>query len=303
MHLPRLGLIGLALPLSVSGASAQVKASEAASITQTIDGTRMTIEYSRPKARGRKELFGGQVHWGEVWTPGANKSTTLEISKDITLNGHPVPKGKYSVWLRPQKKGAWLAILDTNSKRFHTQRPDTAKVAIRFPVEPKKGPFVPTLTWAFEDLQLSGARLTMHWGNIGVAMDLAVQPTFELRVAEEAAAPYVGWYDLVVAPPDTTKPKTYRTIRGTIHLEYRNGSLWGKGSATTLYEGKESSYSYEVILLPNKDGSFSPGFTMNGELSEMSPGYAWEFKRTDGKVTGIEERYNDKLEGTYVRRP
>src|SRR5687767_1353382 len=302
MRLPRSACLGPALTLFVSAASAQVKGSEPASVTQTIDGTRMTIEYSRPRARGRKELFGGQVHWGEVWTPGANRSNTLEISKDITLNGHPVPKGKYSVWLQPRKKGAWTAMLDTNSKRFHTQRPDTSKVPIRFPVEVTKGPFVPTLTWAFEDLQISGAQLTMHWGRVGVAMDLAVQPTFELRVAEEVAAPYIGWYDLVVAPiADTTK--SYRVTKGTLRIEYRGGSLWGNLSTTFVSKGKEQQYSYEVILLPNKDGSFAPGFTLKGELAETSPGAVYEFKRTDGKVTGLEERYNDKLEGTYIRRP
>lgn len=301
MHSLRLACLGSALFVLPTAASAQVKASEPASITQTIDGTKLTIEYSRPRDRGRKELFGGQVHWGEVWTPGANKATTLEVSKDITLSGHAVPKGKYSVWMVPMKKGAWLALLDTNNRRFHTQRPDTATVPIRFAVEAKKGPFVPTLTWGFEDLEISGARLTMRWGNLSVAMDLAVQPTFELRVSEAMAMPYVGWYDLVVEPvADTTRP--YRPLRGTIHIEYRNGSLHGKVASTVIAAGKEQHWTYEVLLLPNKDGSFAPGFTLKGELSEMAPGYVYEFKRSDGTVTGMEERYNDKLEGTYVRR-
>ena len=301
MHLPRLARLGPALALYVSTASAQVKASEAASVSQTIDGTKMTIEYSRPKDRGRTDLFGGQVQWGEVWTAGANHSTTFETSKDITLNGHPVPKGKYSVWLQPRKKGAWTAMLDTNSRRFHLQRPDTTKVPIRFEVEAKKGPFVPTLTWAFEDLRLSGAQLTMHWGNLGVAMDLAVQPTFELRVAEEVAAPYVGWYDLVVPPGDTSRP--YRPIRGTLRIEFKNGSLRGNVATTVVNEKKEQQWTYEVILLPNKDGSFTPGYTLKGDLSSTNPGAVYEFTRTDGKVTGVEERYNDKLEGAYIRRP
>ena len=296
-----LRLLLLSALLPGSAASAQVKASEAASVTQTIDGTKMTIEYSRPQARGRKDLFGGEVAWGEVWTAGANQSTTFETSKDITLNGHAVPKGKYSVWLQPRKKGPWMAMFDTNSKRFHVQRPDTTKVPIRFEVEARRVPFVSTLTWGFEDLKISGGRLTMHWGNMGVAMDLAVQPTFELRVAEEVAAPYAGWYDLVPEPADSTKP--YRVTKGAVQVEYRNGSLWGKASATMLSRGKDDSYSYEVLLLPNKDGSFSMGLVMNGALAATNPGVIYEFKRSAGKVTGLEERYNDKLEGTYVRRP
>src|ERR1700709_690897 len=79
---------------------AQIRASEPASVTQTVDGTRLTIEYSRPRVRGRKALFGTKfVEWNEVGPPGANYATTLETSRDITLDGHAVQKGKYSVWM------------------------------------------------------------------------------------------------------------------------------------------------------------------------------------------------------------
>jgi DUF2911 family protein len=42
----------------------QLQASEAASISQTVDGTKLTVTYSRPRARGRRGLFGTQVKWG-----------------------------------------------------------------------------------------------------------------------------------------------------------------------------------------------------------------------------------------------
>ena len=59
-----------------------------------IDGTKITMEYSRPRARGRNPLFGTRaVRWDEVWTPGANWATTFETTKDMTLNGRRVPKG------------------------------------------------------------------------------------------------------------------------------------------------------------------------------------------------------------------
>lgn len=294
--------IGSALTLLASSLAAQVMASEPASVTQTIDGTRMTIEYSRPRARGRKDLIGGEVKWGEVWTGGANKSTTFETSKDITLDGHPVPKGKYSVWLLVRKKGPWSAMLDTNTKRFHTQPPDTNKVAIRFDVTPGKAPYTETLTWGFDNIRLSGAQLAMRWGTTTVAMDLAVQPSFSLGVPEAVAAAYVGWYDLVVTTPADTG-QGFRYTNGVIHLEYRNGSLVGKDSANYVAGGKQGQISFDFILLPNKDGSFWTGILMKGELAETMREAVVEFKRTDGKVTGLEERYNDKLQATYSRRP
>ena len=48
----------LLLPLGPIGAIAQVRASELATVSQTVDGTTLTIEYSRPKARGRTTSSG-----------------------------------------------------------------------------------------------------------------------------------------------------------------------------------------------------------------------------------------------------
>ena len=63
---------------------AQIRASELAVTRQTIDGTVITLEYSRPRVRGRPVMFGERgrsiVHWEEVWTPGANYATTLETN-------------------------------------------------------------------------------------------------------------------------------------------------------------------------------------------------------------------------------
>ena len=42
-----------------------------------VNGTTITLDFSRPVARGRDSLFGGVVHWGELWTPGANWATKL----------------------------------------------------------------------------------------------------------------------------------------------------------------------------------------------------------------------------------
>lgn len=55
-------LVGAPVPVS-----AQIRASERAMVSQTIDGTVVAVDYARPRARGRADLFGGVVKWGEVW--------------------------------------------------------------------------------------------------------------------------------------------------------------------------------------------------------------------------------------------
>ena len=83
----------------------QIRASERGWVGQTIDGTKISIDYARPRARGREPIFGKVVHWAEVWTPGANYATTLEVNNPVRLDGHPVAKGKYSVWLVVREQG------------------------------------------------------------------------------------------------------------------------------------------------------------------------------------------------------
>ena len=94
--------------------------SEEASVSQTVDGTRISVEYFRPRARGRDPLFGKVVHWNETWTPGANWATTLEVNKDIKLDGHALAKGRYSVWMVPRQAGNWTLVLDPQHRRWHT---------------------------------------------------------------------------------------------------------------------------------------------------------------------------------------
>src|SRR4030095_8203621 len=90
--------VALILLTSRAEPQGQLLASEPASVSQTVDGTKVTITYSRPRARGRSGLFRTQVKRGSTWTPGANLATRLEVSKDVSIEGQQVPKGAYSVW-------------------------------------------------------------------------------------------------------------------------------------------------------------------------------------------------------------
>jgi hypothetical protein len=62
-------------------AGAQIVASERALVAQVVDGTRLTVDYSRPRARGRTNIYGGMEKWGRAWTPGADDATTLEFNR------------------------------------------------------------------------------------------------------------------------------------------------------------------------------------------------------------------------------
>ena len=181
----------------VSSASGQRKASEHGTVSQKVDGTTITIEYDRPVARGRDSLFGKVVRWERAWTPGANSATTLEVDKDVRINGQTLPKGKYSVWMIPRDTAAWTVILHRNAKLFHTQRPNQQEEQLRFDARPEQGAHMETLAWYFPVVGPSETTLRMHWGTTFVPMtiDVSATMTFDSLTAAQRAR-YLGRYQM-----------------------------------------------------------------------------------------------------------
>jgi hypothetical protein len=142
--------LGLLLPGTAAPAEAQIKASERGGVHQTVDGTTITVDYARPRDRGRSPLFGGDVvHWDHVWTPGADWATTLEIDKPVSIQGTDVPVGKYSVWFVVKDTTVWEVRLDPRDSLFHLPEPEAHDSLITFMAEVhQREPYRETLTWS-----------------------------------------------------------------------------------------------------------------------------------------------------------
>ena len=182
----RSALVGIAATLIVgtAPASAQIRASEHGSVTQTIDGTTITMEYSRPSARGR-ELFGHVVPWNVVWTPGANWATTLETSRDVRLNGVEVAAGAYSVWMTPRADGGWTMTLNAETEFFHFQKPDPALGRYQIDLQTEAAAHVEMLTWSFPHVSGDAATLQMQWGETVAPLQVLAEPTKAVTLAAE----------------------------------------------------------------------------------------------------------------------
>src|SRR5277367_6066074 len=55
-------------------------------------GKTLTVDYSSPKAKGRK-IFGGLVPYGQEWRAGGNEATTFTANTAVTVGGKTVPAG------------------------------------------------------------------------------------------------------------------------------------------------------------------------------------------------------------------
>jgi len=81
-----------------------------AQISKDVNETKITIDYSRPSKKGRV-IFGDLVKYGKVWRTGANETTWIEVSKDVTVNGKALKAGKYGLFTIPNEDD-WIIIFN-----------------------------------------------------------------------------------------------------------------------------------------------------------------------------------------------
>ena len=288
-----LGPVVLLLVVVSTSVDAQLMASEPGSVSQTVDGTTISVDYSRPRARGRTGLFGTRIHWGEVWTPGANAATTMSLGKDVTLNGTPVPKGKYSVWM-VVSRGDWELVLDRDTTMFHTQGPRARAGQVRFPVKRETRPFMEVLTWWFPEVTSTGATLAMQWDTVYVPLRIGVPASHAKTVSADVARPIVGRYRLHFEPRpqpargDTTIPPEEQPPDDvSFTIRYEGGELHAVMDPP-MYSS-ESGYS-DWMVLPKKGDWFVLGRMNHGELVEIFDFFGMQFQHAGGVATGFELR-------------
>jgi hypothetical protein len=286
-------LIAVMLP---SEGSAQIRASEPSTVTQTIDGTVFTIDYYRPRTRDRSPLFGKDaVVWEDPWTPGANWATTLSFQNPITFEGVQVEPGTYSIWM-DMSEDEFLPetlILDPGERLFHTTPPEERAEQIRFPIEREEAPFVDVLTWGFEELRTDGGTLALRWGTMRMAFDIKVEPSMRVTVTQEEAAPIEGTWDFVVMGPGGQMADPIHTVITLgddehLHLDFQGitGDPMGPGTGPWMEE-------LDMWLLPFAERIFAPSEAYDGVLWEVWEGMFFEFNLVDGRSTEFELRGPD----------
>jgi len=82
-------------------------------ITTTLNGKAVTINYGRPSLEGRTvdELL-KKLPGDRMWRIGANQVTALTTEVDLDLGGQIVPAGKYSIYVHVPESGDWQLALN-----------------------------------------------------------------------------------------------------------------------------------------------------------------------------------------------
>ena len=156
--------------LASPAAHAQIttpQASPKSTVMQRVGLTDITVVYSRPSAKARA-IFGTVVPFGKRWRTGANATTSIKFSDDVTIEGKKVPAGEYGVYTIPNK-AEWLVVLNKNTKLGADVDgfKDDQDVA-RFSVKPYKvASKVETFTIGFTDITPATANVAMEWEMTG----------------------------------------------------------------------------------------------------------------------------------------
>lgn len=127
------------------------------------------VAYSRPSVKGRV-IFGTQEQgalqpYGVYWRLGANESTEITFSKDVTFNGNPLKAGTYRVYAFP---GADSFEIGVNSElgTWGYMEPDYSKDLFRTKV-PVENSSTPVEQYTINLLPAEGGiSISFEWANV-----------------------------------------------------------------------------------------------------------------------------------------
>lgn len=97
---------------------------------------------------------------GKVWRAGANKATTFETTKDITVEGQALPKGKYSLFTL-QNGTEWTVIFNKTHDQWGAYEYKEADDALRVKATGGKGSFSEKLTFTIA----KDGKVSILWGD------------------------------------------------------------------------------------------------------------------------------------------
>ncbi len=149
--------------------------SPAGVVKQRVGLTDITVEYSRPSAKGRT-IFGDLVPYDQVWRTGANKATIIEFSSPVMFEGTKLDAGKYSLFTIPGKD-VWRVILNKNTELWGAFDRKEEEDVLTTKVPFSKCEMTESFTIEFTDVKDDKAALQLRWENTAVSVHISADAT------------------------------------------------------------------------------------------------------------------------------
>lgn len=187
-------IVALVVFIASFTVEAQIKVPQASPksvLNQTVGLTEVEIDYHRPSAKGRV-VFGNLVPFGEVWRAGANENTTIQFSDDVVINGAPLKKGKYALYITP-KADEWTIFFYTDTNNWgNPEKWDDAKVALKATAKTElSNRNVETFTIGISNTEMNAGVLEFSWEKtiVGLKFEVPTQKTAMASIEKVLAGP------------------------------------------------------------------------------------------------------------------
>lgn len=225
-----------------------------ATVKQAVGLGEVTIEYSRPSKNGRV-VMGDVVPFGEVWRTGANASSKITFTEDVTISGKELKAGTYSIYTIP-KQDEWIVIFNKNLELWgsdgYQESEDAARILLK---TAKTTELVETFTIQFSNLKPTQCNIDLMWENTRVTLDLSIQVEEKIMKSIDQAMnqdkkPY---YQAASYYYDNKKDMNQALIWATKAFELNPKAYWvGLLKAKIQIEVKDTKGAKETATIVKK---------------------------------------------------
>ncbi|HEY8714904.1 MAG TPA: DUF2911 domain-containing protein [Candidatus Acidoferrum sp.] len=164
-----LGLL-LFATLAAAQQDKAARPSPPAKATCSVGDATINVDYSSPRAKGRK-IFGGVVPYGQEWRLGANEATTFVTSAPVTVGGTKVPTGSYTLFAVPGED-KWTLVISKKTGEWGGPYPGKDSDFARVDMKTSKLPSpLENFTISF-DKAGSGCTLRAEWENTRASVEI-----------------------------------------------------------------------------------------------------------------------------------
>lgn len=171
--------------------------SPAATVSQTVGISTITVNYSRPSVKGRK-IWGELVPYGwnkqgfgvgndAPWRAGANENTVIRLSHQATIEGQTVPAGAYGLFFVINQDNTGEVVLSKDSRSWGSFWYDPQRDEMRAKIALRSIPNTEQLTYDFQNMTRNSAELVLNWEKVQfpVKIEFAVDDIVMANAADE----------------------------------------------------------------------------------------------------------------------
>jgi hypothetical protein len=177
VFMKKLMLLSMLMAFVAISAKAQIRtpaASPGCEFKQTVGLTDVTINYSRPSAKGRAVFGeGGIVPYNEMWRAGANSATKITFADAVTVGDQNLAAGAYAVLINPMAAEWQVMFYNYEGGSWGSYVEKSAVAKVMAPV--KRTAAVETFTIAINNLQTNSATIDFSWGEAVASVPLKVE--------------------------------------------------------------------------------------------------------------------------------